>query len=189
MPKSWSGLRKELENDFICDSLKGRIQYFLTHYHGAPDNYGRVAVRVDGKEIIRGNPYSFFIKYSGITDQAKRELDIPRRKWTGKEFLYDEENKAVEQSVEEMAIEDGVFEIYHITDAIREYKNQPIEQSICSVNPVIRMFAVLDRRVGKRTLKKIAEAIEEQPEWLQYFYKLRLDAEGIERTKKVDMKA
>lgn len=40
------------------------------------------------------------------------------------------------------------------------------------------MLAILDRRVGKRRLEKIAEIIHEQPEWLQPIYRLRLDAEG-----------
>ena len=41
------------------------------------------------------------------------------------------------------------------------------------------MFAVLDRRVGKRTLVSIKDEVFEQPEWLAFFYKLRLEAENI----------
>ena len=52
MSNSWSGVRKRLERDLLCEKLRGRVQYFLTHYHGAPDNYGRFAVRLDGKEIL-----------------------------------------------------------------------------------------------------------------------------------------
>ena len=29
MSKSWSGIRKQLEQDFLCDELKGRIGYFI----------------------------------------------------------------------------------------------------------------------------------------------------------------
>lgn len=42
------------------------------------------------------------------------------------------------------------------------------------------MFAVLDRRVGKRSLEKLKETMEEQNEWLQQFYRLRLNAENYE---------
>ena len=49
---TWSALRKELEEDRLCPALRGRVQYFATHYHGAPDDYGRVCVRVDGKEYL-----------------------------------------------------------------------------------------------------------------------------------------
>lgn len=58
MANSWSGLRKQLEEKFLCPKLRGRVQYFLTHYHSAPDDYGRIAIRVDGKEYVMGNPDS-----------------------------------------------------------------------------------------------------------------------------------
>ena len=34
-------------------------------------------------------------------------------------------------------------------------------------NAVVRMFVILDRRVGKCTLVKLASNIDSQPEWLQ----------------------
>ena len=61
--------------------------------------------------------------------------------------------------------------------ALNEYRNKSIEVSIHSQNPIIRMFAVLDRRVGKRTIDKLKNEIEQQPLWLQQFYKLRISAE------------
>ena len=41
------------------------------------------------------------------------------------------------------------------------------------------MLAVLDRRIGKRTLQKLHATLEEQPEWLRQFYVLRLKVENI----------
>ena len=41
------------------------------------------------------------------------------------------------------------------------------------------MFAILDRRIGKRTLVKIKETLNEQPDWLKKIYQLRLDAEKV----------
>ncbi|HOB19485.1 MAG TPA: hypothetical protein PKO35_02130 [Candidatus Atribacteria bacterium] len=181
MGQSWSGLRKELEEDLICDCLKGRVRYFLTHYHKAPDDHGRVAVRVDGREVLHGNPYSFYIKYSGLERELKTAFGVPPREWDGKQMLHEDENRAVEAAVEDIAIGEGVFEIYHFTEAIREYKNQPVQKSLASENPLVRMFAVMDRRVGKRTLKRLASQVKDQPEWLQFFYKLRLEAENIDK--------
>lgn len=42
---------------------------------------------------------------------------------------------------------------------------------------MIRLLAVLDRRVGKRTLEKLKDERMKQPEWLRFFYDLRLKAE------------
>jgi len=41
---------------------------------------------------------------------------------------------------------------------------------------IIRLLAILDKRVGKRTLQKIKEAEEYKryPEWVRQFYELRL---------------
>ena len=64
--------------------------------------------------------------------------------------------------------------------SLENYRNHSIQDSIQSENPLERMFAVLDRRVGKRSLGKLKETMEEQSEWLQQFYKLRLSAENYE---------
>ena len=64
-------------------------------------------------------------------------------------------------------------------NALELYRNHNIKESIFADNPIIRMFAILDRRIGKRTLQKIKDTVLEQPEWLQIFYLLRLNAEKI----------
>ena len=50
--KSWSGLNKWL-NECLCDELRGRVTYFLTRYHKVHDSYGRAAILLDGKELVR----------------------------------------------------------------------------------------------------------------------------------------
>ena len=62
-------------------------------------------------------------------------------------------------------------------DALEQYRNQEIQSSIQSSNPLVRMFAILDRRVGKRTLNRLREEIDAQPLWLQGLYRIRMDAE------------
>ncbi|MPM03760.1 hypothetical protein SDC9_50027 [bioreactor metagenome] len=49
--KSWASLKIKAEG-FLCDSLKGRIMYFLTYYHEVHNAYGRASIRLDGKEMI-----------------------------------------------------------------------------------------------------------------------------------------
>ena len=81
MANSWSGLRKRLEQDLLCEKLRGRVQYYLTHYHGAPDDYGRFAVRVDGEELVIAHPYNE-MAVSCLSDQVKEELGEERDWWT-----------------------------------------------------------------------------------------------------------
>ncbi|MBR3909189.1 MAG: hypothetical protein IKJ50_05685, partial [Clostridia bacterium] len=62
-------------------------------------------------------------------------------------------------------------------DALACYRLQDIKENIASDNPLIRMFAVLDRRLGKRRLQKLKTEISKQPLWLRQFYELRISAE------------
>ena len=48
-----------------------------------------------------------------------------------------------------------------------------------SDNPMIRMLAIVDRRIGKRRLAKLKDDVGKQPEWLHPFYLARMKSEGI----------
>ena len=45
--------------------------------------------------------------------------------------------------------------------------------------PLIKMFALLDRRTGKKTLVNLKDQINLCPEWLRVIYKIRVDAETL----------
>ena len=175
----WSKIRKNLEQEMLCDSLRGRVQYFMTRYHGAPDHYGRFSIRVDGKEVFHANPYNEAYVNS-CTAKLREERGVPRRVWTARgDFLYDEENTAIEnEAVARMTLENHV-DMYQVYRAIEEYMKLNIQKALYSDDPMVRLFAVLDRRVGKRTLVKLREELAALPEWLAFFYKLRMGAEGI----------
>ncbi len=179
MPQSWSSIRKRLEQDLLCEKLKGRVQYFRTNYHGAPDEYGRFAIRIDGKEVFQANPYNEN-RYDAIAFSMKRELNIPHREPNGRgEFLFDKENREVEDMARLQSINEGVVDSCEVPHMIKKYLGQDIKASISDENPVIRLLAILDRRVGRRTLQSIKTTLDEQPEWLREFYKLRLEGEGM----------
>ena len=66
-----------------------------------------------------------------------------------------------------------------VRPALTAYRQQGVQTSLNGENPLVRMFAILDRRVGRRTLERERARLEEQPEWLRPFYRLRLEAEGM----------
>jgi hypothetical protein len=49
-----------------------------------------------------------------------------------------------------------------------------IEESIESDNYFIRMLALLDSRLGKRRIRKMAQYIDQEPEWFRKWIRLRL---------------
>ncbi len=80
---TWSGMRKKLENDYLCPALRGRIQYFATSYSKSHDHEGRAAIRLDGIEILRSNYYdyhqNYWNRYQALLDRrlGKRRLLRP----------------------------------------------------------------------------------------------------------------
>lgn len=180
MADSWSGIRKRLEQDLLCDALKGRLRYFITKYKNTHDESGRVAIIVDGKEIIQGSIYKYYEGYRELERKIKEDMNIPKRYWNGKKIVNDDLNREAENYIDELRLKEGIFDVWQFTDAVNCFLNSSIKESLNSENPLIRLLAIVDRRVGKRTLEKLKDTISEQPEWLRYFYELRLQAEGIE---------
>lgn len=61
-----------------------------------------------------------------------------------------------------------------------EYLGSDIETNLKSSSPFINVLAILDRRVGKRRLQKIADrGSSVAPKWAWPFYEARFEAEGI----------
>ncbi len=61
-------------------------------------------------------------------------------------------------------------------EALALYRNQDIKLSISSQNPIVLMFALLDKRAGKRTLKGMEGEFLALPEWLRELYDIRVSA-------------
>lgn len=166
---SWSGMRKYLEQEMLADSLRGRIRYGCTTYTGM-DGCHIFEICIDGNQTKRfsletvnsyflDNGYARNQKPSGIGEYWAEFWSLlgkypitARTEYTDDEFC----------------------------DALEKYRNQDIQESICSNNPLIRMFAILDRRIGKRTLKKLESELDKQPKWLQQICLLRFHAERNE---------
>ena len=59
------------------------------------------------------------------------------------------------------------------------YLKTDVTTSLHSDNYLLRIFAYMDRRVGKRTLIKIKEDVEKLPDWVKRFYYIRCEADSI----------
>lgn len=148
---SWRGIRKKLETEYLAPSLRGHIQYYATSYSRSPDHEGRAAIRYDGKEIIKGCYYNNWIKADLFPKDEKYEKRMKE------EFAF----------MDDTALRLGIFD------------QQSIEMSLKSENLIVRIFAVLDRRVGKRRLALMKETVAEELDTFREFYAIRMKAEGL----------
>lgn len=160
---TWSGIRNKLENDYLAESLRGHIQYFATSYSKSHDHEGRAAIRYDGKEIIKGCYWNNWMKAHLFP----------------KDDTYERRMSVENAYMDDTALRLGVFDQRCFYRAFDEFDNQSIEKSLKSENLLVRIFAILDRRVGKRKLKEIQENILDEPVTFQEFYAIRVNAEKI----------
>lgn len=167
MSISWSAMRKKLETENICDSLKGRVTYFATRYRKSHDEMGRVAVLLDGKEVLQSSWFEWAKKSHEIYEATRGPHN--------KGLTHDEYWKKVDIETHNQY----GFDQFCFYNAYYEYANQSIENSLNADDPIIRLFAILDRRVGKRTLEKLKPTLDSLPKWLRYFYDLRIESENI----------
>lgn len=166
---SWSGMRKYLEREMLAESLRGRVRYGCTSYVGMEDC--RIfEVCVDGVQKKR---FSWDTVNSYFIEKGLKPVDPAKGGVVGYWDGFWRALEAVPAS-ERTEYTDGEF-----CAALEEYRNQSIGKSLASPDALVRMFAVLDRRVGRRTLEKLRDLLDEQPAWLREFYVLRLEAEGV----------
>ena len=164
---TWSGIRNKLENDYLCPALRGRIQYFATSYWESHDQTGRAAIRLDGVEVLRSNYYAYEQNYWNRYQALRRE------------GVGEDDPKAPFRMAHEGTLNDGCFDNIFFYEAFHEFDNQSIEKSLTSENPLVRVFALLDRRLGKRRLLALEESMEQELDWVRAFYVIRLQAEGL----------
>lgn len=160
---TWSGIRNKLENDYLAECLRGHIQYYVTTYSKSPDHEGRAAIRYDGKEIMSGCYWNNWVKAHLFPKDDKYQRRMSEK------FAF----------VDDTALKLGVFDQRCFYDAFHEFDNQSIEDSLKSQDLIVRIFAILDRRVGKRRLLAMKADIGKEPEMFQLFYAIRTEAEGL----------
>ena len=160
---TWSGIRHKLETEYLALSLRGHIQYFATTYSKSPDHEGRASIRYNGKEIIKGNYWNQYVKAHLFP----------------KDDTYDRRMRESFLFIDNTALELGVFDQRCFYQAFDEFDNQSIDKSLSSDNLIVRIFAILDRRVGKRRLFSMRELMENQLSVFQEFYAIRMHHEGL----------
>ena len=148
---SWSGMKKYLEQEMLCPALRGRVSYDLTRFRSAGDEGTVFTVCLDGQPVKQ---FGFQLAAKALREQG---FDI-RHAW---DVPFDQRDEYTDDE---------------FAEALKTYRNQPIGASTDSKNPIVRMFAMVDRRVGARTLTRLQETIHEQPQWLKRLFEARVAA-------------
>ncbi|MDE5862312.1 MAG: hypothetical protein K2H28_08990 [Ruminococcus sp.] len=162
--KTWSKIRYKLEKEYLAESLRGHIKYFATSYSKCPDHEGRASILLDGREIIEGSYYGHWKNYHLLPKDENYKLRMSHD-----EFPI----------MDDIALQFGQFDQRCFYRAFDEFDNQSIEKSLFSENAIVRVFAILDRRIGKRRLRAMKDTVHNEGEVFRTFFNIRATAEGI----------
>jgi len=167
----WSKAKKRLMS-LVCEPLHSRVDFHVINYRNAHDQLGRTVITVDKVEMVS------MCTITAEREEYHREHDIRIQL---DDFSYDDvfNNRDIQDRAHEQLKTEGIFAQYDFFSALEEYFNSSIDVSLTSSNKLIKILCILDRRVGKRTLRKMKESISKEPALVQGFYYLRCDAEHI----------
>ena len=156
--RSWADLNRRL-TDLLCEELKGRLSYFLIRYHKVHNAYGRAAICLDKKELVCFSWVEMYHQEADLHEIWKEtgiwapdDLNL-KQKWDADETYCDMD----------------------FLSAATSFLQMPVREALYSDNYIIQIFAILDRRIGKRTLCKMKEnrVYQDHPSWVKQFYDLR----------------
>ncbi|MBO5010014.1 MAG: hypothetical protein J6D20_04875 [Clostridia bacterium] len=164
--KSWSNLKKQME-DLLCDNLKNRITYFYTRYHKARGSFGRATINLDKNELIAFSwDMGIYVQWNDEYKMCTQNPDV--------------EQAAIHNTLmNEKWMPQGTLCHHDFLEAATTYLKIDISVALNSDNYILRVFAYMDRRIGKRTLIKIKDDVETLPEWVKQFYRIRCEAEEL----------
>ncbi|MFF5996915.1 nonribosomal peptide synthetase [Lysinibacillus sp. KU-BSD001] len=178
----WSKTKAILEG-FLCEKLKKRIQLHATVYR-IQDSPGRVWITFDKKEILSASDLTFAVKHGRLYEQMKAEANLSgipyNQNW---EVMFQSKERqalvGASDHAEEILMRQSIFESYHLYAPLMNYSHLSIEEALKSENSIIRAFSMFDKRLGKRTLKKLYFTEGTHP-LVMKFYNIRCAVEGVQ---------
>jgi hypothetical protein len=160
----WSKLKSRVKA-LICPELKDRIDFHVTRYRKAHSWISESWVTVNGERIFDcgSRTYASEAAYEFLSHkESSSDVDVGDEDWSMQEVLKRRE----------------IHEPQHMGEAMRAYLDLPIDQALKSDNPFIKALAMVDRRIGKRTISKLGiEKLEHS--LVKAFYELRCDSAHI----------
>lgn len=190
---AWSKTKQQLES-FICDGLKGRVEYRSTAYKYASDKSGKCYITVDKKEVFAMSEKKSIVTWYKLEQEIKKDSSIQVqvtdyeiqavRKELGDSIPVDRleviaKNRKQSEVAKQIMTAQVMLSKSDFYQAANGFLSSSIDNCINGNDIILNILALIDRRVGKKRLRDLRFSIEMKHPIVQYFYKLRCEVEGI----------
>lgn len=161
--------------DRMVEGLRKRVRYNFEVYTTNKCRWWSETpvfyIYVDDELWFASNPQYYEMRGEYIIKNVDKSLPYHE---------YWEAHAKAEADAERYVSEYGLMDVYNMTRHIHEYLNvYGVQECLDSGDYILRMLAVLDRRIGKRTVSRLADNLFDEPEWFRKFIVLRAENEGI----------
>lgn len=171
----WSKTKKALD-DRLAASLKKRVRYGCEVYTTKKIRWCTdmpvFYIYVDGEMWLATNPMYVWDESCALSEliaQCPDSMDY----W---EKFYLKRSEARIMGFRKY----GRISMEELMRHIHYYLNElNINEAFESEDYMYLILAVMDRRVGKRRIRTLVDKMEEYPEWMQKWIRLRAEAENI----------
>ncbi|KNY27592.1 SF0329 family protein [Pseudobacteroides cellulosolvens] len=178
----WSKWKKKIE-EFICEDLKDRVEFYATVYRGTHDQRGKVWIELDKKVIFEANTLEWEIEYYTLSNDIRRINNC---------VDYNDEKQAqgyykAYNDAEEILRRKHKLDEFQFYNAMRRYFNSSFEDSLECEDQLTKIFCLLDKRLGKRRLQDFIIRRDDS-EGLKILYNVRCQLAEI-RSKPIGLEA
>lgn len=190
---AWSKTKQQLES-FLCESLKGRVEYKSTAYRYLPDKPGKCFIQVDKKEVLHMSEQKACVKWYQSEQEVKndssillpideKDIETVRVEGGGKipeeRLIVIARGKKLADYAKRIIIAQTLLSKSDFYTMANLYLSSNVNQCLSSDDILLNILALIDRRVGKKRLRDMRDVISLRHPVVQYFYNLRCEVEGI----------
>jgi len=184
---NWNKLKKQLEG-FLAPALEGRVEYVASGYRYLPDKKTQCYMVVDKKEVFNIKEDSLMIRWYQTEQEIKNDasiyLDVTSedlekvRKEMGDKIPADrlsiiaKKNKLSEYSKEVFKAQSNLYKT-DFQKSVLIFLSEPIDKCLESDDILLNIFALMDRRVGKKRIVNMERQMQMKHPVVKYFYNLR----------------
>jgi hypothetical protein len=153
----WSKIRTRLRA-CVCADLRKRVDFHLTNYREYGSRAHEVWITVDGEKVFSASYCDYMISENVL--QRERGL---------RTFAEGKEGKVAHDVLTRAEIHDASITVY----TFREYLDSAPQNALVSTDPVLKSLAIIDKRIGQRTLAGLRIGNGEHS-LVRSFYTLRM---------------
>lgn len=184
---NWSKMKQQLEN-FLSPVLVGRVEYCATSYRYLSDKAGQCYITVDKKKVFNMSDVTTRIRWYQTEQEIKNDskVQIPISEEDLETVRKDTGGKVPEERLavivrshkisayaKEMLLAQADLSKSDFYSAANEFLSGSIEESLESKDILLNVFALVDRRVGKKRILGLEVKMKLKHPIVQYFYELR----------------